>query len=97
MSYRLIIKSEAEQDLVQAALWYNEQRIGLGEEFLKVVGEKIKVIAENPYLFEVRYMEVRHAFIRRFPFAVHYLIEDKNIFVLAILHTSCNPKVWEKR
>lgn len=31
----LIILSEAEQDVAQAYTWYEEQEVGLGEEFLK--------------------------------------------------------------
>ncbi len=33
----------------------------------------------------------------KFPFGVHYRINENKIEVLAVLHTSQNPRVWESR
>ena len=37
MTYRLAIRIEAEQDITDAAIWYHNQRPGLGEEFIAAV------------------------------------------------------------
>ena len=37
MKYRLKVRPEAEVDLAQARQWYNEQRRGLGGQFLAAV------------------------------------------------------------
>jgi hypothetical protein len=34
MTYRLIIRIEAEEDITDAAIWYQGRRAGLGDEFL---------------------------------------------------------------
>jgi hypothetical protein len=34
MSYRLNIRPEAEADVMEAALWYEQRKPGLGEEFI---------------------------------------------------------------
>ena len=39
MAYDLIVEPEAELDLEQAVNWYNEQRRGLGREFIERVDE----------------------------------------------------------
>lgn len=97
MKYEVIIKPLAEEDIRKAALWYEKEMIGLGHEFLEGVEEKLQVIEKNPHLFEIKYKEVHQAFLYRFPFAIHYIIERKTIFVLAVLHTSRNPRIWETR
>ena len=47
MSYRLIIRAAAEQDLEEASAWYEEQREGLGKEFLVAVGQTLETIAKE--------------------------------------------------
>jgi len=41
--------------------------------------------------------EARRRLVRRFPFAVNYLVEPQHIEVLAVFHTSRDPKVWHGR
>jgi len=43
MTYRLIIRAEAEADITDAAIWYQNRQAGLGEEF---VGE-VHAVANN--------------------------------------------------
>lgn len=97
MNYTLIVKPEAEIDILEASLWYREQRADLAEDFLEAIEEKIKILLDNPQLFAIRYKEIRQAPLTRFPFAVHYSIEETTIFVLAVLHTRRNPVTWQKR
>lgn len=97
MTYRLIVKPLAEQDITQSYLWYNEQREGLGEEFLNELERSIQQIIANPHQYQIRYKEIRMAKIRRFPFCLHYLTSGETIFVLAVLNTSRDPRIWRKR
>jgi len=97
MRYQLIIKKHAEQDAIEAALWYNEQKQGLGNEFLLSLDSKLENIKNNPSIYAVKYRETRVAYTKRFPYGIHYKVEKERIFVLAILHTSRNPKIWEQR
>lgn len=41
MRYRLIIKSEAEIDILESAKWYEERRSKLGHRFLESVDNKL--------------------------------------------------------
>ncbi|MBX7108950.1 MAG: hypothetical protein K1X61_09915 [Chitinophagales bacterium] len=54
-------------------------------------------IQKGPLGLEIRYDDVRIAFIKRFPFGVHFIIERKNIMVISIYHTSRNPESWFAR
>ena len=95
MKYRLIVKPPAELDINEAAQWYDSKRAGLGEQFIHAVEEKLLLIEDNPNLYQVRYKATRLALIKRFPFAIHYTIEQEVVYVLAVLSTSRNPKIWE--
>jgi len=95
--HKLIIKAFAELDAIDAANWYNEKREGLGEEFVLALDAKINAIQRNPTHFQVVYKNIRRALTERFPYGIFFIVEDEIIYVLAIQHTSINPKIWKKR
>ena len=50
--YRIIIEPFAEVDATQAALWYNDKRNGLGNDFLLALDAKINAIQRNLLIFK---------------------------------------------
>jgi toxin ParE1/3/4 len=97
VNYTLIIKPLAQVDIEEAALWYEDKSIGLGSVFLQEMEDKLLIIEQNPNLFEIKYKSVHQAFLYRFPFSIHYIIDREIIFVIAILHTNRNPQMIEER
>jgi plasmid stabilization system protein ParE len=97
MSQRLRIRCEAEIDIADAAAWYEEQRSGLGHEFLDEISQCMSRIAEQPEMNPVLYRSTRRALTRRFPFGVFYCIEEEYIVVLAVMHGSRDPQRWKHR
>lgn len=97
MSLRLHVRSEAEQDLEDAAAWYAEQRPGLGQEFLDETLRSFQQIAEQPRLYPIVHRDTRRALIHRFPFGVFYRIEPDFIVVVAVMHGSRDPQRWKRR
>jgi len=97
----MIIKKQVAQivteDLKEIAFWYNRQSKGLGMLFLKEIRKEIDKISKNPLAYEVRYADIRIAFIRKFPYGIHfeYLEKEKQVNVLAVFHTSQNPESWQ--
>jgi plasmid stabilization system protein ParE len=97
MSYNLIIEPEAELDLEEAVNWYNQQRPGLGREFIECVDEVVHRIRDNPETHPVTHRSARLALIKRFPFVVCYTFEDNTVFVMAVFHGHRHPNVWQDR
>ena len=97
MSFTVHIRPEAETDLEEAALWYEKQCSGLGDEFLDEVQVTFKILSENPYLYTVVHNNARRALIHRFPFGLYYIIDQNSIIVVAAMHGSRHPKRWQKR
>ncbi|MDC0936733.1 type II toxin-antitoxin system RelE/ParE family toxin [Pirellulales bacterium] len=97
MSYELIIEPEAALDLQQALNWYDEQRPGLGREFIEQVDEVFSRIREMPKLHSVTYRSTRLALVRRFPYVVCYLFDGNVVYVLAVFHGHRDPSSWQDR
>ena len=86
-------------DLVQAVDWYNEQCAGLGDRFCKSVKKQTAKLSTNALCFAVRYFDIRCMRIEKFPYMVHYRINEqtKIVKVEALFHTSRDPKIWSER
>lgn len=82
-----------EEDQLAAALWYDEQQPGLGESFLDESEEVITTLADNPLLHAIRFADVRCVRLHRFKrYSVYYVIHGQEIILLAIHHSSRDPK-----
>lgn len=88
---------EAETELREAALYYEEQQGGLGAEFIHDVRAALQMIQRVPEMWPVRGSGMRRYLIARFPFLVHYRIESERILVVAIAHGHRKPGYWTDR
>ena len=93
----LRILPEAVADAREAYLWYEERRLGLGQEFLECVDECIDRIRRNPELFEVVHDEYRRALVRRFPYIIFYEYASGSVTVYAVFHSAQSPDKWRAR
>jgi len=92
MVYRIFVKPEAEEELLEVLEWYDEQREGLGSELYKEVIELMNRIEKNPEHFQKRYKDFRISFTKRFRYGIHFIVEGQIIYIHAILHTSKKPR-----
>ena len=94
---RLIVRPEAEDDITAAFSWYEDQEPGLGTEFIHSVDVALGLVEREPHAFPVIYRNARRALLRRFPYAVFYLIRDDVIEVIACMHFKRRPLRWRSR
>ena len=92
MSWKLVVKSSAETDVLDGYLDYEGRLNGLGERYLSEIEDALLRIKSNSYLYQEIDPDIRRAVVRKFPYLVFYTIEGETIFVLAILHAAQNPK-----
>lgn len=92
MEYSLTIKPEAEYEISDAMLWQEDQKRGLGLELSREFREVISYINEFPEHSQKKYKNVHIRFTKKFKYGIHYIVEDNNIYVLAVLHTSRKPR-----
>jgi plasmid stabilization system protein ParE len=93
---RVEIREEAERDIFDAALWYEQERAGFGFRFENEVGQILERLIDNPLQFPVMERGVRRAPMGIFPYAVFFRFEDSVVSVLAVLHLHRHPKTWKR-
>ncbi len=97
MAAELIMAPEALREVDEAYGWYEDQRHGLGEEYLSCVDATIQTICRTPELYAKIHNEYRRALVRRFPYAIFYEYAGGKVYIYSIFHTSQNPQKWKKR
>lgn len=97
MTCRLVIQPEAESDLDEAYRWYENQRSGLGREFITCVEAVFKRICETPELHPIVHNSVRQTLLKRFPYVVCYVFAEDCVDVVAVFHGHRKPTAWQSR
>lgn len=92
---RIEISEDARLDAMEAVLWYEMQKSGLGLEFQSAFEKTLELISNNPQHYQIRYKDVRICFLERFPYGVHFLSEVETVKILAVFHTVRNPENWQ--
>ena len=78
VSYSLIVRSRAEQDLAGASLWYEGRAPGTGAYFVRCVEAAISLIIRQPQAGPVYFQQFRRVLMPRFPFGIFYNIESSS-------------------
>jgi plasmid stabilization system protein ParE len=94
---KLIVRPEAEDELVEAIDWYEARSPGLGGELLRCVDACFLRIQRYPEAYPVAHRMTRMALVRRFPYLVLYRVMGDIISVVAVFHAKRDPKIWKKR
>ena len=97
MARRLVVQPQSDLDIQAAAVWYEDQRFGLGSRFLDELDLVFQRIKGNPRQFPLVQGDVHRALFRHFPYGVYFLVESEDIKVLAVLHLHREPDMWKSR
>jgi toxin ParE1/3/4 len=101
MSWRVVVRPEAEDDITEAAKRYERKQEGLGVEFREAVIEVLDVLAENPFLNSRKHprRHIRWRYPDRFPYRVIYeVIEAERLVIVGtVLHAARDERHWKKR
>lgn len=97
MTLRIIFRRAAKSEFEDAAVRYDEQRPGLGEEFIIEIEQAVARAAAGPERYPIAFGDIRRAVARRFPFSVYFRVRSDALVVLAVFHGRRNPTVWQRR
>ena len=89
--FTLTIKHRALLMTKSAYEWYENQKDGLGEEFLSALDICYKKLELTPTFYKRISNEFRQVRLKRFPYVVVYEIIKNEVIVFAVFHTSRNP------
>ena len=90
-------RAEAASDVVLAKEWYDAQRQGLGDEYIRSLDQVIELVSEIPEAFPEISLGLRRALLGRFPYALYYRVSGETIDVIACLHARRSPSRWRGR
>ncbi|HVU55599.1 MAG TPA: type II toxin-antitoxin system RelE/ParE family toxin [Puia sp.] len=97
MAHNLVLKPEVESDIEHAFNWYEDQKEGLGEEFLSELTIYYKKLENTPTAFGKIKKNYRQVALKRFPYVIVFEIIKTEVVIYAVFHTSRNPKNKLKR
>ena len=86
MPWLVMVRPRAEADLAEARAWYEQQRAGLGNEFLAEIARAIQTLGEQPERHPLYYRGFRRILLRRFPYKLFYRLEPERVVVFRFLH-----------
>lgn len=94
MNRRTFVRPEAQINIREAAVWYEQQETGLGQRFMGEIRPLLESISKTPLRFPVIENGVHRLLLRRFPYAIYFLWENDTAIVIAVLHQHQDPETW---
>lgn len=86
MAYKIVIKEPAKEDTQAAYNHYEDEREGLGEEFLEELLKRYDELASKPHNYG--YIDdqaiIRDVKLERFPYAIVFEIIEDSVIVYAV-------------
>lgn len=92
MTYSLRFVPEVEEDVVAGYVWYETKAPRFGEEFLRLVYACASEIPQNPLLYPEVHDNFRRRLLRRFPYAIYFMIEGNTVIVFGLFHCARDPR-----
>lgn len=87
----------AENELVEAAEFYESRSAGLGHRLIDHVEQGVLAIAEAPRRWPAFAGEVRRYLLPPFPYGLLYSELSEQILVVAVMHLHRRPGYWKDR
>ena len=91
--YKILYAPDVFDELKRIVDYYNNVSYGLGYRFKQGFLDAVEKLKNNPTYSSKRYDEVRFAVIKKFPYAAHYTVDEKNktVKIQAVLGFKQNP------
>jgi plasmid stabilization system protein ParE len=98
MSLPVIFRPAARLEFDEAVTWYENERIGLGEEFKLEVKAALKRALVNPEFFQRVRGRAQRIRLRRFKkYAIYFAIKDDVFSIISVFHGARNPAELRRR
>ncbi len=88
---------EFQTDLISAARYYEQERSGLGGEFLDTAEASVEAVMVAPLRWPERNGGIRCLQLDRFPHLIRYRVTADTVQFLSILHGARHPDTGSTR
>ena len=93
----VLLRPEAEQELLEAQAWYESKALGLGFEFARAADVAVATALRNPFGHLRIGEEFHRVLFRKFPYMLIYLPSPNELLVVSFFHQHREPGVWLER
>ena len=99
MDFELMIHRQAEIDLEEILILYNNIKNNLGFEVYEEVYDYIQEIKSRPFSFRKETEQIRVCFTKRFHFAIYFVVVEDlfKIWIIGVINQKDNPNKLERR
>ena len=99
MDFELMIHCQAEIDLEEILIFYNNIKNNLGFEVYEEVYDYIQEIKSRPFSFRKETEQIRVCFTKRFHFAIYFVVVEDlfKIWIIGVINQKDNPNKLERR
>ncbi|HYE29800.1 MAG TPA: type II toxin-antitoxin system RelE/ParE family toxin [Methylomirabilota bacterium] len=87
----------AARDVEEASAFYEARDTEVAARFLQELNAVIERARLRPLLFRVVRANVRRALLRRFPYALLFVLKDELVVIIGVAHLSRMPTFWVNR
>jgi toxin ParE1/3/4 len=87
----------ADEELSEAVAYYDGKAAGLGDRFLAEVKAATRYIEKYPEIAPIIEEAVRAKVLVKFPYSLMYVVEEQELYILAVAHQSKRPAYWADR
>lgn len=87
----------AQTELDNAVEYYNSKSSGLGDEFLLEALKTLERIRTFPNAWRPFTDNTRRCQLSRFPYGLIYLLQEKEVLIIAVAHLHREPGYWKER
>lgn len=87
----------ARDEVEEAQAWYEERSLLAAAGFLHDFSLAVRRISEAPNRYPVSLHSTRRILLDRFPFNIHYRVNEDDIVVVAVAHQKRRPGYWAGR
>ena len=94
---RVLFTAAARADFEDGLAWYEAHAPEVAPQFRQALRVAIARIGQNPRQFPLSPHDTRRALLRRFPYSLIFRETEEAIFVVAVFHTSRDPRIWKGR
>lgn len=96
MTRTLIIRPQAEAEVIEAATWYEQTSQTLAARFTQEFRSALARIVDNPLQYQIVDDEMRRAPLAGFPYGLLYVATDDEIVILSCFLGRRDPARWRE-
>jgi len=89
-SYEIFLDPKAKVDIQSAYDYYEEKLAGLGDRFIDSINQALQTLEINPF-YQIRYDSVRCFPIQKFPYMLHFRVEENIVVIYSVINTAMDP------